>query len=83
MAKNVGKRLQVTNPGLGEDPAGVKLNQMRIAFTVQEFCLAIGLGKTTVNALIRDGSLRSFRVRGRRLIPATEYVDFPNRMSGE
>lgn len=83
MAKVGQKRSEVTTPEFNSDLVIVNQQTNRIALTVQEFCRAIGLGKTTVNALIKDGTLRSFRVRGRRLIPTAEFVDFPNRMSGK
>ena len=81
MAKKGPKRLPPTKQESSTEGNEAKSNPMRIALTVMEFCQAIGLGKTTVTALIKDGTLHSFRVRGRRLIPATECTDFLNRMS--
>jgi excisionase family DNA binding protein len=40
------------------------------AYTIQSFCKAFGLSRSTAYNLISDGRLRSVRVAGRRLIPA-------------
>lgn len=40
------------------------------AYTIQAFCRAYGLSRSTAYNLINDGKLRSVRVAGRRLIPA-------------
>jgi excisionase family DNA binding protein len=41
----------------------------RLAYRVDDFCRAIGLGRTKVYAMIGDGTLRTVVVGGRRLIP--------------
>lgn len=81
MVQGVRKRTEMTNQECNREFQEVKPSPSRIAFTVKEFCHAIGLGKTTVTALIKDGSLLSFRVRGRRLIPASECTAFLERMA--
>jgi excisionase family DNA binding protein len=40
------------------------------AYTVQAFCKAYGLSRSTAYLLMAENKLRSVRVAGRRLIPA-------------
>lgn len=40
------------------------------AYTMQAFCKAYGLSRSTAYELMARGKLRSVRVGGRRLIPA-------------
>lgn len=40
-----------------------------LAYRVDEFCAAAGLGKTTVYSLIAEGKLASIKIGKRRLIP--------------
>jgi excisionase family DNA binding protein len=40
-----------------------------LAYRVPEFCKAIGLGRTSVYALINDGTLDSIKIGKCRLIP--------------
>ena len=47
----------------------------RKAFSVNEFCRATSLGRTTVYALLKNGSLPSALIGGRRLIPADAIDD--------
>jgi excisionase family DNA binding protein len=42
------------------------------AFDPDGFARHLGLGRTTVYAMVKDGRLRSVKVGRRRLIPATE-----------
>jgi excisionase family DNA binding protein len=42
----------------------------RRAFTLNDFCDAYSIGRSSAYGLIRKGKLRSVRVGGRRLIPA-------------
>jgi excisionase family DNA binding protein len=41
----------------------------RLAWRIDDFCRAIGLGRTKVYAMIKDGSLHTVVVGGRRLVP--------------
>jgi excisionase family DNA binding protein len=43
-----------------------------IAYRIDDFCRVMGLGRTKVYALIKNEQLRSVRVAGRTLIPASE-----------
>lgn len=43
-----------------------------LAYRVEHFCKAIGLGKTKFYELVRDGKIKTVVVGGRRLIPADE-----------
>jgi excisionase family DNA binding protein len=40
-----------------------------LAYRVNDFCRAIGLGRSTVYELIRKGEIRTVKVGGRVLIP--------------
>jgi excisionase family DNA binding protein len=40
-----------------------------LAYRVNEFCRVVGLGRTTVYALIAEGKLATIKIGGRRLIP--------------
>lgn len=42
------------------------------AYSVKDFCKAYGVSRSTVYNLIADGTLRSIRIRGRRLISADD-----------
>lgn len=50
------------------DPAAVEL------LGVAEFARRAGIGRSTTYIAVADGSLRSLKVRGRRLIPASELA---------
>jgi excisionase family DNA binding protein len=41
----------------------------RRAYTIEEVAQLFGLCRATVHNMIRDGQLRTFKVRSRRLIP--------------
>jgi excisionase family DNA binding protein len=56
----------------------------RVAIRVAEAAERLGLGKTVVRALVRDGSIRSFRVGRAVLIPVSELEQFvADRLNGE
>lgn len=40
------------------------------AYRIDDFCRAYGLGRTTVYALLKNGTLRSIKIGRRRLITA-------------
>jgi excisionase family DNA binding protein len=40
-----------------------------LAYRVNEFCSVVGLGRTTVYALIAEGKLATIKIGNRRLIP--------------
>jgi excisionase family DNA binding protein len=40
----------------------------KLAFTIAEACAAIGIGKTSLYALISEGKLKAIKAAGRRLI---------------
>ncbi|MBP8231005.1 MAG: excisionase family DNA-binding protein [Rhizorhabdus sp.] len=42
----------------------------KIGYSIREACQASSLGRTTLYARIADGTLRTVRVGGRRIIPA-------------
>jgi len=41
----------------------------RRAYRIKDFCTAYGLSRTTVYKLIADGTLKTVRIGGRRLVP--------------
>ncbi len=43
-----------------------------LAYTIPDFCKAVGLGKTKVYEMIKQGRLKSAMLEGRRIVPATE-----------
>jgi excisionase family DNA binding protein len=50
------------------NPANIRLEDKR-AFRVNEYCAVYGLSRATVYKLIREGTLRTVKVGGRRLVP--------------
>ncbi|HTM81962.1 hypothetical protein [Asticcacaulis sp.] len=42
------------------------------AYDVNDFCLAVGIGKTKVYEMINDGRLKSGILEGKRIIPVEE-----------
>ena len=42
------------------------------AYDVNDFCLAVGIGKTKVYEMIKDGRLKSGLLEGKRIIPVEE-----------
>lgn len=47
-------------------------------YRMSEFKHATGLGLDTIKRLIKSGELRSIKIRGSRLIPATELKNLEN-----
>ncbi len=52
----------------------------RGALNIEEFAENQGIGRTIVYRLLMDGSIRSYKIGRRRLIPCSETADFPARM---
>lgn len=44
----------------------------RLAYTINEFAAATALSRPTIYRMIRDGELRTAKVRGRQLVPVAE-----------
>lgn len=59
-----------TNVGDEPDPPA------RLSYGIDEAARALGLGRTTIYALIGEGLLRSIKVGNRRLIPASALESF-------
>jgi excisionase family DNA binding protein len=53
----------------------IRLNE-RSALSVDEFCQAVGVKRTTAFKLLASGELASFTVGSRRLIPRAALEDF-------
>jgi excisionase family DNA binding protein len=47
-------------------------NLPRFAYRINDFTKLMGLGRTSVYELIKDGKLKAVRIAGRTLIPASE-----------
>ena len=43
-----------------------------LAYSVDNFCRAIGIGRTKFYDLVRERKIRTVTIGGRRLVPATE-----------
>ena len=43
-----------------------------LAYSVDEFCHLVGIGRSSFYQLMNSGALRTVFIRGRRLIPAVE-----------
>jgi excisionase family DNA binding protein len=43
-----------------------------VAYRVNRFCDAMGLGRTKFYALVRQGKIRTVRIGGCRVVPASE-----------
>jgi excisionase family DNA binding protein len=56
----------------------VKRDPSPLAYSVNEFCTSVGVGRTKFYELVRDGQIRTVTLGNRRLIPATEI----NRLLG-
>ena len=48
----------------------------RQAFTVDDFCDTFGPGRSTIYRFIRERKIRTVKIGGRRLIPASEGERF-------
>ena len=48
----------------------------RLAYSVDEACQALGIGRALVYELIMSGRIHSIKVGSRRLIPASALSDF-------
>lgn len=55
----------------------------KAAYSVDEFGLIIGLGRTTIYHQIKAGNLRTVKCGKRRLIPAEEKTAFLKRLAGQ
>jgi len=46
----------------------------KLAYQVDEFCRAVGIGRTSVYELIKENKLKTVMIAGRRVIPASEAL---------
>jgi hypothetical protein len=53
------------------DP-GVAGGREVLAYRVNDFCQAIGVGRTSFYRMVKDGQIRTVLVAGRRVVPASE-----------
>jgi len=54
-----------------------------LALSVEEAAAALGIGRTMVFYLLRDGKLRAIKIGKRTLIPVREIESFLARLLGE
>jgi excisionase family DNA binding protein len=69
---DIPKRLDQVQAAPGEQNSSTKPQSWeneRLAWPIDDFCRAIGLGRTKVYAMIGDGTLRTVMIGGRRLVP--------------
>ena len=65
-------RLADCSPKRGKDKF-IRLQTVGIlAYSVDEFCHLVGIGRSSFYQLMNSGALRTVFIRGRRLIPAVE-----------
>ena len=62
------------------DPMGTGAPDGKIFLTVVEAARLLGIGRTTVFALIKTGELRSVHIGRSRRIPMAEINAFANRL---
>jgi excisionase family DNA binding protein len=43
-----------------------------LAYRINEFCALLGISRTTLYALVKDGKIRMVKIGGRSLVPASE-----------
>jgi excisionase family DNA binding protein len=48
----------------------------RLAYSVDEACKALGIGRVLMYELLNTGRIHSIKVGARRLIPASALVEF-------
>lgn len=53
----------------------------RLLVTVNEFCHATGLGRSTVFSLLREGQVASVLIGRSRRIPVQEMYEYVERLS--
>jgi excisionase family DNA binding protein len=52
--------------------AVLQVQEVTIAYRVPEACRLVGIGRTTLYALLKSGQIRAVKIAGRTLIPRTE-----------
>lgn len=64
-------------------PKPEKCPVIPLAWSVEEFAQATGIGRTTVFQLIKEGQIKPFKIGKRTLIAVKEAEAFIARMSGD
>ena len=54
----------------------------KATYSISETMAATGLGRTTINELIKTERLRTIKVGRRRLVPVAALADFLDSLSG-
>jgi excisionase family DNA binding protein len=52
--------------------AATATHQKPVAYRVNDFCAAIGIGRSKLYALAKEGKIKLVKVGGRTVVPATE-----------
>jgi len=55
----------------------------RVTESVNEFCYAVGIGRTRFYLDLRSGNIKAVKVGRKRLVPITEREAYLRRMSGQ
>lgn len=71
-----------SRPSVPAQPAPRPL-QERVLLTVQEAAEQLGIGRTLVYKLIRNGEIDSLRIGRLRRVPAAAVQDYARRLSGD
>jgi excisionase family DNA binding protein len=52
------------------------MDSKKLAYSVEEACQALGIGRALAYELLMSGRIHSIKVGARRLIPASALADF-------
>jgi excisionase family DNA binding protein len=55
-------------------------NIPRLLFSIEEAAVSLGIGKSNVESLIRDGVIETVTIGRRRLVPAEALTDYVERL---
>ena len=61
---------------MNNTPQTHQTTEPAMLFAITEAALILGIGRTNVYALLKQGQLRSVKIGGRRLIPRSALEDF-------
>jgi len=53
-------------------PPKEQISPSPVAYTISDFCLVMGFGRSKTYELIKAGKLKAVKIAGRTLVPATE-----------
>lgn len=82
MSAPTGEKMK-DNPTTKKCPSPVGPAPLALALNVEEAAAALGIGRTMVFYLLRDGKLRAIKIGKRTLIPVKEIEAFIARLQAE